>query len=191
MSVNKATITIAIMVCAMVLLSGCTSDSDDKYIALFNLEVDPPKIDQGKTDWGHTATYTFNLTRNNITRVEFSLTWYDDSGDGCEDIFEMTVISASPSAVYQPTQTVQGLSPLEVTAVVNQEPGSKSGNDKDELEDYLSNKVSSKGVGEWEVSITCVNVQHDCPDPKAEDKGNSWALTVAVYYYKGVVEENL
>ena len=138
-----------------------------------------------RQDWGTTTSFEFEVNTTNLTRIKFNLAWYDDSGDGCDDTFELTVVSADPSAVYQPHQTNQGTSSIEMTVVVNQLPENRQSDNWDELRDYMSKSTSYKGIGDWKVSITCVDVHTDCPDPKAEDTGNSWVLTVSIFYYEG------
>ena len=174
-----------VLVVLTILLAGCTSDDNDGYLATFSEEGEIPMIEQASTDWGKTTSFEFEVNRSNLTRIAFSLAWHDDSGDGCADTFELTVVSADPSAVYQPQQTNQGTSSIDMTVVVNQIPESRQSNDIREIEDHLKKSASQKGVGDWKVSITCVNVQTDCPDPKAEDHGNSWVLTVTIYYFDG------
>ena len=169
-----------------VLVAGCTSDND-RYLAAFREEGKNPMIEQASTDWGTTTSFEFEVNRTNLTRVAFSLAWHDDSGDGCDDTFEMTVVSADPSAVYQPQQTNQGTSNIDMTVVVNQLPEPVQSDHMSEVELHLKRSTSQKGVGDWKVSITCVNVHTDCSDPKAEDKGNSWVLTVTLYYFEGKV----
>jgi hypothetical protein len=182
-------IIIASFLCLMVIVAGCTKGGSNKDRAIFKENGEDPMIEQASTEWGKTTSFTFNVNRTNLTRIKFDMAWFDDSGDGCDDTFELTVVSADPSAVYQPQQTVQGTSSITLTVVTNQVPENKRGGDRAELDNYLEKISSEKGIGDWKVSITCVNVQTDCPDPKAEDKGNSWVLTVTIFYFTGEIVE--
>jgi hypothetical protein len=178
---------VAVSLCCLVMLSGCVGTQGDEYQAVFTEDSDGPMIENGATEWGKTTSFEFEVNDTNLTRVTFDLAWYDDSGDGCDDTFELTVISASPSAVYQPQQTVQGTSSSKLTVVIEPLPENRHSGDREEMEGHLRSSAHSRGIGDWKVSITCVNVQADCPDPKASDNGNSWVLTVSVYHFKGEI----
>jgi len=190
MSSMKQALLIVLMILS-ILVAGCTSDDNDRNLVTFTERGETPRIEQASTDWGKTTSFEFEVNRTNLTRISFSHAWHDDSGDGCDDTFELTVVSADPSAVYQPQQTNQGTSSIDMTVVVNQLPKMKQSNDRSEVEDHLKKSASQKGMGDWKVSITCVNVQTGCPDPKAEDTGNSWVLTVTIFYFDGKINEKL
>ena len=180
---------IAISITAVMLLAGCTSSSSTTYAAVFSEIGTDPFTQQGYVDQGKTLNMFFNGTTKNMTKVDVQLAWYDDSGDGCDDILAMEVKSSDPDAKYLPSQIMQGTSNISIEVQIQEPPRMKEGKDKGALQGYLDGVANSQGTGKWTISITCMNTQPNCPNPLATDPGNGWILSVTTYHFEGEVSE--
>ena len=183
---------VALMLSMLVLVAGCTGQNNPtyKYAATFTEKTSTnPLSYQGYVEEGKVLNIYFQANTDNMTKVEVSLVWYDDTKDGCTDSLGLEVVASKQDLTYDPEQQVEGQSPLVVTVTVQPVPKVKRSNDHVALEDYLAGVTNTQGQGNWTIRVTCVDAQPNCPAPQEPDAGNGWVLTVTPYFFEGQVED--
>jgi hypothetical protein len=148
-----------------------------------------------ESDWNLTK---IQVTRTNITRINFTLEWVDFSYEvgsvGFDEIDEFDMTVSPPNniqlkiikSILRNKHNRTGL--LYIDVLVNQIPPSDQ-----EIDDGQSGTdlpfENTKGIGSWGVNITCVKAtgyESSCWCPsavKVEDLGNNWVLSTEIYYY--------
>lgn len=137
----------------------------------------PTLASQGAQAEGTTQNGTVLLNQTNITKVEFTLTWTDDTANSAPDTFDL-IITSPEGKTFHDQQS--GGSAKVVFSPLNPVPNGTA----------MTGRV---GTGTWRIQVHMVDagdvgptppVPPPAPVPNVTDTGNAWSLTTKVSTYK-------
>lgn len=131
-----------------------------------------------------TRGFRFTVAQENVTRVEFVLTWAesdDATGLSAPDVFSLTAQDPQGRPVDAPARSATGEARLEsrIRSVPRDGPV-----DADALDARLAETTDTRGMGEWRAWVKLEDAGN--PSSTTFDKGNSFTLVAIIHHYEGV-----
>lgn len=144
--------------------------------------------EEARTLAGETTPVTLNLTTQNVTRIDFVLTWTDDVEQSAPDTFNLRA-TAPDGTVHEAEASSSGTLTLTVSdiALVPQDIRVNAASE-DAAERDAARYASQAAMGEWLVEVVMVSAgQTDTPAgdlPVPQDNGNDWTLSTQLTVYE-------
>ncbi len=187
-------IIIAILMIYTSCICGCITNEKknnlEKVSIYFNEEHHSTNIFTNYTREGETTIITLVIDVQNLTRIDFNLSWTDDKSGWHGDEFNLSIKSPEEALVYFiPSNSIQleeFKGNIQIITMVNTIPENMT-IEENQLETYLEKKNTNNGGGIWEIEITCINAYYEGdigPIITHKDYGNDWNLTVSKFNYK-------
>lgn len=200
MKINNVVIVISLLIIISFNM-GCVEDNEKDSKEIHIEFIDENAIIDNITGFTYereTNVTFIDLNFLNITRINFTLKWIDNSIDfrtrlGIPvnelDLFDLEFIAPNNSTITYNKHSFLDEKNDTGYVFINVYPNSKINNNSVEYYVYSfhPNSIESFGSGKWQLNITCLDApgyRSDCPWPfKTEDEGNSWTLFTNVQYY--------
>lgn len=174
--------------CVAILLLACllvpTVVAEGADFQVFYSEKVARFVADGVAAEGETRGYKFVIAQQNVTRVEFELTWVetdDATGLSGDDVFALTAQDPAGRPLGAPARSATGaaaLASLPVASVPRDGPVAA-----DDLARTLDERTSTAGQGEWRAWVKLEDVGN--PSGARFDEGNAFQLVAKVHYYDG------
>lgn len=144
----------------------------------------------GTLSEGDARTMRLNVSQDNLTGVEFLLTWVETGDDfhvSSDDTFRLAVDAPDGSPLGGgPVEGSQGLLALEASGLNALPPALHvTAEDLRAAEAQTSGYRGLEGMGTWTVNIRLLSAGN--PSGASMDKGNAYVLTVVLHYYEASV----
>lgn len=140
---------------------------------------------EGQAAEGETRSYKFVVAQDNVTRIDFVLTW-GETGDKAQisgaDTFVLTAKDPAGRDVAAPQRGASGNLYL-AAARVNPLPDTQTATSAD-LPRVLEQATATEGKGEWRAWVKLEDTGN--PAGTRVDNGNDFSLAVFITYYEAV-----
>lgn len=174
-----------LLLAALVGVLAFTSDEADTqplaYPVTWALEPGPSTTRSDTLEEGRNETYTFELSRPNVTRVTVRLNWTDDVGD--PDRFRVRAVPPNGSPAVNESTNGSVTLPFDVAVVPTS--STVTGESEAEARNRTLEEATDAGQGAWQVRVTLLEAPGRRPVAEAPqletepDGSNGYNLTFA------------
>ncbi|MBI4393820.1 MAG: hypothetical protein HY556_08520 [Euryarchaeota archaeon] len=159
--------------------------SQESYVVSFVKETRVIKLN-GHLNGGESRDVPFRIDENNVTRVDFLLTWGetdDELGVTALDTFRLQPVMAD-GRMMEARESHDGLIFRNSPTMSRVPDDFETDSEGAAFEAELKARSSTVGSGTWKARLTLVATGSS---DNTVDKGNDWSLTVTVHHYRASV----